>query len=366
MVRKKRKKILVLCPSPFGTAATQRLKYEQYFDLLNQEGYDMKVASFQTQKFFDIIYKEGYLLQKVFWVLIGYIRRFFDLFRIPLYDGVYISLWVTPFGLPIFEFLTTKLNSKVVYDLDDMIFVDVSHKAKGGRRLIDRVKGKNKSLYLMKNADYVIVCTPKLEQICKKLNDQVVDISSTFNVNRFIPKEIKTLDKPITIGWTGTQSTLQLLDLIEDVLVDISKIRNIRFLVVCNRKYELEGVNVEYRQWSDITEIRDLHEMDIGVYPIRNDEFSKGKSGLKALTYMAIGIPSVSTAWGANFRVIEDGVSGFLVESKDEWKQRLLELIDNIELRKKIGINGRKRVEKYFSLEANLPKYLKAFEATYK
>lgn len=360
-----KKKILILCPSPYGTAATQRLKYEQYFPKFKENGYELIISSFQSQRFFDIIYKEGRFLEKVFWTFWGYLKRIWDLFRAPFYDGVYISLWVTPIGFPIFETLILILNSRVVYDLDDMIFVDVSHKSKSGKRFVDKLKGRKKPIVLMKKSNYVIVCTPKLEEIARTYNSNVVDISSTFDTNRFIPVEGYSKKEVTTIGWTGTQSTLQLLDIIEDALLEINKKRKIKFLVISNKEYQLDGIDVEWRKWSAETEIRDLHDMEIGLYPIRTDEFSKGKSGLKALTYMSIGIPAIATAWGANFRVLEHGVSGFLVKSKEDWINTIIQLIDDIELRKKIGQNGRKRVLDRFSLEANAPKYLKIFKETY-
>ena len=361
----KNKRILILCPSPYGTAATQRLKYEQYFPKFRENGYELEVSSFQTQRFFDIIYKDGRFLEKAFWTFWGYLKRIIDLFRAPFYDGIYVSLWVTPIGLPLFEFLITLLNSKVVYDLDDMIFLDVSDKAKSGKRLIDRLKGRKKPITLMQKSNYVIVCTPKLEEVARKYNSNVIDISSTFDTNRFVPVGAYTNREITTIGWTGTQSTLQLLDLIEDALLEINKMRKIKFLVISNKEYKLDGLDIEWREWSAETEIKDLHDIEIGLYPIRTDEFSKGKSGLKALTYMSIGIPAVATAWGANFRVIEHGISGFLVRTKKEWVNTIIQLIDDVTLRKTVGLNGRRRVLNQFSLEANAPKYLKAFNETY-
>ena len=98
-----KKKVLILSPSPRGTAATQRLKYEQYLELLEQKGYVFTISSFQTKRFWDIVYKPGRVIEKIWWTFVGYTRRTFDLIRAPFYDAVFVNLWVTPLGLPIFE-----------------------------------------------------------------------------------------------------------------------------------------------------------------------------------------------------------------------------------------------------------------------
>lgn len=108
----KKKKILVLCPSPRGTVATQRLKYEQYFEDLETEGYSFTISNFQTHRFWHIIYKKGFILEKVFWVLVGYMKRTFDLLRAPFYDAVFVNIWVTPLGIPLFENLLFSLIKK--------------------------------------------------------------------------------------------------------------------------------------------------------------------------------------------------------------------------------------------------------------
>ena len=351
---KNKKKILVLCPSPFGTAATQRLKYEQYFEEFEKNGYKMEISSFQSERFWKIIYKEGRTLEKILWTIIGYGKRIVDLFRLPFYDGVYISLWVTPLGFPIFEKLVCMINNNVIYDIDDMIFLQNGQEnKKSNTRIIDRLKGKRKPITLIKNSKYVIVCTPNLEKFAKKYNKNVIDISSTFDTNRFVPvRRYEQTDK-ITIGWTGTHSTLKYLDLLKGVLIEVSNKRKIKLLVISNKEYDIDGVEVEWRHWSAETEIKDLHDMHIGLYPGLKDKWSLGKSGLKALTYMSIGIPAIATAWGANFRIIDHGKNGFLANNDQEWIDLIIKLIDDVDLRARIGKAGRKKVEAHFSISAN-------------
>jgi L-malate glycosyltransferase len=358
------KRILVLCPSPKGTVAAQRLKYEQYLHLLEKEGYEFTISSFQSNHFWKIIHKPGYVLAKVFWVIYGYIKRLYDIFRSPFYDAVFVTIYVTPLGAPVYEKLLFWFNKNVVYDLDDMMFLPTPNSS----WFKSKLKGKKKPIVLMTKAKYVIVCTPKLEEIALSLNKykNVVDISSTFNTERFVPVKSYVKNEVTTIGWTGTHSTIPFLELLTNVLQQVSKLRKIKLLVIANKAFAMEGVDTEYRTWSAETEVSDLHYMEIGLYPIPENEWSLGKSSLKALTYMSIGIPAVATAYGTNFRIIEDGVSGILVNTDEEWINKLVELIDDVNLRKKIGESGRKRIVELFSVQANFPKYLKAFDTTIK
>ena len=113
-------------------------------------------------------------------------------------------------------------------------------------------------------------------------------------------------------------------------------------------------------------EIPTLQRMDIGLYPLPNDEWVKGKSGLKALQYMAMGLPVVASNLGCNERVIENNVSGLLVNDMNEWYKSISNLIEKNELRRLLGQNARLRVEKYFSIEANKNTYLSIFNSTFK
>lgn len=364
-MKKRKKRVLVLCPSPKGTAPTQRLKYEQYLGLLEKEGYSFTISNFQTHRCWRIVYYRGYkyTLEKIFWYCLGYSKRFIDLIRAPFFDIVYVNLWGTPLGRPYYEHLLFFLNKNVIYDIDDMMYMNKFEHVK--LNFFQRLKGSRKSLTMMKYSKYVIVCTPKLEEVALGLNKygNVVDISSTFNTDRFTP--VKSYEKvdPAIIGWTGTHSTIPFLERLQPVLAEVSKRRDIKLLVIANRHYIMKDVPTEYIEWKEATEVEDLHRFQIGVYPIPATEWSLGKSSLKALTYMAIAIPFVTTAFGTNFRIMKDGEEGFLVKNEEEWIKRLIQLIDDVNLRKKMGQAGRKTVEESYSIQANFPKYLKTFNA---
>ena len=362
MTEQKKKKVLILCPSPKGTAPTQRMKYEQYLSLLEKEGFEFTISSFQTKRFWDIIYKPGRTVEKMFWTGVGYLRRTYDLLRAPFYDAVFVNLWVTPLGFPLYERLLFLFNKKVIYDIDDMIFIGKHDHVR--EKFFHKLKGRKKPVVMMRNAAYVIVCTPKLEEIALDMNQQkqVVDISSTFDTSRFIPvPEYKKKEKT-TIGWTGTHSTIPFLESLQPVLAAVSRQRNIELLIIANKEYSMKDVPTRFIPWKAETEVTDLHQFDIGLYPIPANEWSLGKSSLKAITYMAVAIPFVATAYGTNYRIMQDGTQGFMAATEEEWINALIKLIDDVEMRKRMGLAGRKTVEDLFSVEANFPKYLQVFK----
>lgn len=353
---------MILCPSPEGTAAAQRLKYEQYLPLLEQEGYRFTISGFQTKRFWKIIHQPGRTPEKIFWTGIGYLKRMYDLFRSPFYDAVFVTIWATPIGFPIYEHMLSFFHKKIIYDLDDMMFIkDFDHIK---QNFFQRLKGNKKPLVLMRKASYVIVCTPKLEEIALGLNKykKVVDISSTFNTERFTPVSSYKTEEATMIGWTGTHSTLPFLDSLQPVLAEVSKKRKIRLIVIANKEYQMKDVPTKFIFWNKETEVQDLHQFQIGLYPIPANEWSLGKSSLKALTYMAIAIPLVATAYGTNYRIMENGVQGYMASTPEEWVDMIIRLIDDESLRKRMGLAGRQRVEERFSIKANFPKYLEAFE----
>jgi glycosyltransferase involved in cell wall biosynthesis len=346
-------------------APGQRLKYEQYFASLRNAGYEITVSAFMTLRFWNIVYKKGRLPEKVFWVIVGYLRRIFDLMRIRQYDGLYICLNVTPLGGAFFEFLYRRFAKKMIYDIDDLVFLG---KTSPVNKVVAFLKGPQKYHYLMKHADHVITCTPYLDQYVRQFNSQTTDISSTIPTDKYIPRLSTTKGNRLTLGWSGSHSTAAYLRLLAPVLSKLRKKFDFDLLVIGASDFSLPGIpelKVESIPWRESTEVKDLSRIDIGLYPLPDEQWVYGKSGLKALQYMALGIPTVATAIGTNFRVIEDGVSGFLVRNDDEWIEKLSALIEDNQLRDTIGIKGRERVEKLYSVSANIPNYLDVFTKVY-
>ena len=363
-LRNKTKSILIVSPYPEGVAPGQRLKYEQYFDYLRSHGYKITVTSFVSNRLWSILYKKGRFPEKIFWTLLGFFKRLVWSAYVPFYDGIFIFHSVSLFGPALFERIYARLNPKMIYDIDDMIHLSHSSQANSFTKWL---KGSSRITYLMRRARHIITCTPALDKFARQFNQNTTDISSTINTNTYQPVNSYSniAGKPITLGWSGSHSTERYLSLLADVLREVAKQRNIRLIVIGSGNFTIPGVQVESIAWNSETEVADLQRIDIGLYPLPDDPWVYGKSGLKALQYMALGIPTVATAIGTNFRVIHHEKCGLLVKTDQEWITGLLDLIDNPEKRRSLGLAGRDRVEKYYSIKANQNVYLAIFDKVY-
>lgn len=352
------KRILVVCPNPEKYAPGQRLKYEQYFESWRKDGWKIDVEPFISEEFQQIIYKNGNFIKKVWYTLVGYIRRIALLPKIKGYDVVYIFIWVTPFGPPFFEWLYCKAAKKVVFDIDDMVFLKNNPHEK---KYLRWVKGKEKPIFLMKQADHIITCTPYLDGFVRKYNTNTTDISSTVDTEeRYIPVNSYQNDHKIVLGWSGSHSTVKYLYLLKDVLLKLRQKIEFKLLVMGDASFTISGLDIEAVKWSEEKEIKVLQKMDIGLYPLPlNDDWVLGKSGLKAIQYSALGIPTVATNVGCNDRVIVEAETGFLVRTEEEWLEKMLLLIKNNELRRSLGVAAREYISTSYSIHANKGTYLK-------
>lgn len=357
----KAKRILFVVPYPYDKAPSQRLKFEQYYPQFREAGYDVEWSSFYDEEAWRVMYKPGHVWGKAMAMVRGYLRRMRDLFRLHKYDVVYTHLWITPVGPAVFEWLFGKLaGRKMIYDIDDLIFLKNASHITGWKQIL---KGRKKPIVLMKAAQHVITCTPFLDEFVRQYNTHTTDISSTIDTDRYQPVNPYTNDHKLTLGWSGSHSTTAYLHLLTNVLQEIYKEKPFRLLVMGDKDFQMEGVEVEAHSWSAAGELPNLQQIDIGLYPLPDEQWVLGKSGLKALQYMSLGIPTVATAIGANYRIMENGVSGFLVKTPEEWKARLRLLMKDAHLRARMGIAAREKVESQYSIKSTAPVYIAVLQA---
>lgn len=356
----KPRKMLVLCPFPQGVAAGQRLKYEQYFDIWRQDGWDIAVSSYMDMSMWKVVYTRGYLLKKLMGVLRGHVRRLRDLFRIPHYDLVYIFMWVTPFGSSIMERLVRRLAQRLVYDVEDNVLVEQGlPKGYNPNSIVRWIKGPAKTRFLIRTADHVVTSSPFLNDLCIGINFRkaCTYISSSVDTASFIPATTYSNERPVVIGWTGTFSSKIYLDMLADVFCVLAQRVPFKLKIIGNFDYDLPGVDLEVVRWTAEREVADLQTLDIGVYPLPLDDWVLGKSGLKAIQYMAFGLPCVATEVGTTPMLITDGVNGRLVRSDNDWLNALEELVRYPDLRRRLGVQARKDAVSNYSLQAIALKY---------
>ncbi|WP_448697807.1 glycosyltransferase [Mucilaginibacter sp. AW1-3] len=352
-----KKTILFIVPYPQNTAPSQRLKFEQYYAGFEQHGYQVTTASFINERFWEIVYKKGFYLKKAIFTIGSYLRRYQLLSTAGNYDVVYVHLWGTPFGLPIYEWLLRRCSKKLIYDIDDLIYQGSSSPV---NKLVKYIKSSSKVDFLMKRADHVLVSTDKLLDYTSQFTSNVSLVPATIDVKKYNLTKNGAPDK-VVIGWSGSHTTSKYLHLLDDVLKKLSARPDVRIMVMGDKTFAINNLDIELVNWTAENEIQNLNQFDIGLHPVPDEEWVYGKSGGKLVQYMATGIPIVASAIGPNFKAIEDGYNGFLVSSDDEWLNKLLLLITDHSLRKQMGANAKTFAVERYSVEANIDKYLAIF-----
>jgi glycosyltransferase involved in cell wall biosynthesis len=363
----RRLKMLVICPFPVGVAAGQRLKYEQYFDDWRDMGFDITVSPYMDMAMWSVAYQPGHYAGKIFGLLHGHLRRIRDLFRIHRYDLTYIHMWVTPIGTSVFERLVRRLSKHIVFDVEDNILVGQNlPSGDNPNRVAKLVKGPGKARFMIAEADHVITSSPFLNDTCLAMNRRraCTYISSSIDTDRFLPVNPYAGAEKVTIGWTGTHSTKMFLDLLRGVFQRLAERVRFRLRVIGNFDYELPGVDLDVVRWTKEREVEDLQAIDIGVYPLTLDDWVTGKSGLKAIQYMAFGLPVVATNVGMTPRVVRDGETGILVRTEEEWLEALERLIRDPDLRRRLGEAGRHDAVAKYSLRAIAGEYRRVLRDT--
>lgn len=357
--------MLVLCPFPEGCAAQQRLKYEQYFDDWRSAGWQVDVSSFLDRQAWDVFYEPGHHFAKARGVAKGYLRRLRDLFRVGGYDCVYVCMWVTPLGGPMFERMVRSRARSLVYDIEDNIVsarppvVDPLRRALGW--LLDR---RAKLRFLIARADAVLVASPYLVEPYGAIaqNGRVHLIPPSLDTDRIRPAAPPRSEGPVVIGWTGTFSSRIYLDLLAGAFRRLAERVPFRLRVIGNFDYALPGVDLDVVRWTAAREAEDLQGLDIGVYPLVDDEWSRGKAGLKIIQYQAAGLPCVASDVPLSREQLRDGETGFLVGSEDEWVDRLEQLVRDPGLRARMGEAGRKDAVAGYSHEVIAGRYRAAID----
>ena len=357
MYKSKTKKILIICPFPEGEAAGQRLKYEQFINHWEENGYEVSISSFMDYQMWKVVYTKGNYLKKVLGTIKGYARRIKDIFRLKKFDIIYVFMWVTPFGTSLFERIFRLISKSVIYDIEDNAMMTQSSSLNPIMKLF---KSSKKIKFLIKNSDYVITSSPFLNDDCIKLNNNKssIFISDAIDLKRYSPNNPYSNENIVVIGWTGTFSSMMYLDLLRNTFLELNKRTKFKLRVIGNFNYQLPGINLEVINWTKANEIKDLQGIDIGIYPLTQDNWVLGKSGLKALQYMALGLPTVATDVGTNPSIISHMKNGWLVRTQDEWVEALETLINNQDLRAKIGTEAKRRIIENYSIEVTKDKYL--------
>ena len=328
---------------------SSRYRVFQFLDSIRQSGLDLQYKSISTpQKSATRAYPRIFrgvihaLALLKFYVLILYYCFLWA-------DKAFIQKTILP--KKVIELLI-KSKTTFIYDFDDAIYVPFSNQGNSRKR-----KSKIEALgFLLKNAETVIAGNRILQEYALQFRSECNVIPTVINLQTYSVQKDNRLFNYI-IGWIGTSQNLVFLDQIAHPLrVLRQEFPQLKFLVICDKPYELDDMVIN-KTWSKETEIDDMRLMDIGIMPLSDDEWTRGKCSFKAIQYMALGIPAVVSPVGMNAEVITHGVNGYLADTEDEWIANLRNLIVDQSLRQTFSIKGREKVEDEYTLQVWLSQW---------
>ncbi|RPD46890.1 glycosyltransferase [Hymenobacter sediminis] len=353
-------RILFLVPYPAGKAPSQRFRFEQYFEALTAAGYQYRVASFISDATWSILYKSGHQLQKVTGILGGFLRRTALLFSVPQYDYVFIHREASPIGPPVFEWLIAKaLGKKIIYDFDDAIWIPNTSEA---NKIVAGVKWHHKVDSICRWAYKVSCGNAYLRDYARQFNPNAIINPTTIDTEH-LHNRVRNQQAPgkLVIGWTGTHSTLKYIEQVVPVLARLEQEFNFEFRVISNQPPALPLRSLVYVPWRKETEIADLLTFHVGLMPLEDDPWAKGKCAFKALQYMALGEPALVSPVGMNTEVVQENVNGNICATPAEWEAALRRLLINPSLRAQMGEAARRTIEERYSVVANRRNFLGLF-----
>jgi len=303
------------------------------------------------------LYKDGPQLTKFYFLILGFVRRMALLISVHDKDFVFIHREATPVGPPFIEFIIARIfRKKIIYDFDDAIWLP---NTSSQNKLVAKFRWQGKVRHICSWSWKVSCGNDFLADFAKKYNASVVVNPTTIDTQYHIPQ--KHSNKKLVIGWTGTHSTSKYLRTIAVALDKLAEKHDFVLHIISNQKPVFDLGTYTFVKWSRDNEIEKLNKFDIGIMPLQDSIWEQGKCGFKALQYMALEIPAIASNVGVNRRIIDHCINGYLCKTEEDWMKYLSLLIESGALRKKVGIEGRKKVLRHYSLESNKDLFLSLF-----
>jgi glycosyltransferase involved in cell wall biosynthesis len=338
--------------------ASSRYRSHQYVPLLQEQGCKITVSPLLDDKYLQCLFRGQPV--PLCNVIRAYGRRLVELLQASCYDIIWLEYEALPWLPAWMEKLLFRTQIPYVVDYDDAIFHRYDqHTLRVVRRLlgtkIDRVM-RNAALVIAGN-EYLATRAQHAGAVRIELLPTVIDLNA-------YPLGPQPVNSVFTLGWIGSPITAQYLKHIHSALIEVCRNNEVRIVAIGAKSLDLQGVRIENKSWSETTEGRDLQQFDVGIMPLPDSLWERGKCGLKLIQYMASARPVIGSPVGVNREIIDDGINGFYATSPADWIRAVQTLKHDKTLRQQMGTMGRLKVEQHYCLQVTAPKLLQLLHET--
>lgn len=357
-------RLLVLAPKPKGLSPGQRFRLEQWAPrVAESRNIVLDFLPFESPRLTELLYQPGHAPEKAFWVACDFLRRASAVLEARAYDGVIVYREAALIGPAIYERLLAWAGVPLLFDFDDSIWVPNQISNVNGAFSKLHVWGKTSTTCRLASA--VLVGNEFLANYARKRNSSVFVVPTSIELDDY-QVQPEPPDEPFVVAWSGSLSTLVHLESARNALEAFAKRRRFVFHVICNKPpvRPIAGAENRFTPWSERGEVEALGQAHVGIMPLPDDDISRGKCGLKALQYMAVGRPVVISPVGVNREIVQSGQNGLLASSTSEWVEALEQLAQSPELRRRMGAQGRALIETRYSAAVVSNVFANAVRAT--
>lgn len=351
-------KVLLLCKySELG--ASSRVRYLQYLPEFRRHGWDVEVHPLFSNAYIQALYSSK---SRLFETLKGYLSRLLVLLRAHTFDVLIIEKELFPFLPALFERTLSRMQIPYIADYDDAQF----HRYDMNSSIIIRSFLSQKIDAVMKNASLVLAGNRYLYERAQNADARQVEIIPTaVDTERYFPKVSEGGEFTI-VGWIGTPQTSRYLIPLLAIFERLKQRWPARFVAVGARAQDFENSPIEVWPWSESTEVELIQQFDIGIMPLSDTPWERGKCAYKLIQCMACAKPVVASPVGVNKEVISPGVNGLLASTPEQWETFLTQLLGDAEMRLQMGNQGRSIVLERFSVRTQAPRLISAIENSVK
>lgn len=356
-------KVLALASYPIEAACT-RYRVSQFIEPLRERGIEVTLRPLLDRRTFSELYRPAAIPRTATKLSTAILRRAGDIFSSRHFDLLFVQREALLVGPPLIEWLAMRVGKcPMVLDLDDATYVSYASPTYG--KISKTLKWFTKTDDLIRWSTVVTCGNRTIADYVMAKGKPAVIIPTVVDTDRFRPRETGQRNDVPVIGWVGTHSTYQYLQTVFSALERLARNYKFKLRIVGAGREDIviPGVDVENLPWRLDREIDDFQSFDIGLYPIVEDEWSAAKSGFKSIQYLSVGIPFVSSPVGVSAEIGEADVTHFVAKTEDDWVSALARLLDDGDLRQRMGNEGRKHAVEHYTLAAQADKLSEVFRS---